>query len=267
VTDPLIDTTVLRSQYSSTAPLAARQQLWRYRTGPTLAETALDLAGLFGTEVVVDVGCGNGVYLAELRRRRHDGPVLGLDLSAGMARASRTYAATAAADAQALPLGDARVDLALCMHMLYHVPDPARAIGELRRVVRPGGMAMVATNGAGHTAEATALITTAVRRVTGAGPEPTWQTGGTGFETGLARTMLSAAFDEVEVHQVGGAAPVPDPAVISGYFASWPPEAIGLSAGPVWDAILAEADRLVAAHFADQPVFTITSRASVLIGR
>ena len=105
-------------------------------------------------ETIVDVGCGNGAYLAELRRRGHTGPVLGLDLSEGMARYSRVHAPTTVADAQALPLRDGSVDIVLSLHLLYHVPNLNQAISELRRVLRPSGTAMVATNEPGHTAEA-----------------------------------------------------------------------------------------------------------------
>ena len=56
---------------------------------------------------------------------------------------------------------------------------------------------------------------------------------------------LAAAFDNVVVHDAGGAFPVLDPAIVVSYLASWPPEALGLRSGPVWDAVLAEMSRLV----------------------
>jgi SAM-dependent methyltransferase len=54
------------------------------------------------------------------------------------------------ADATALPLRDGVADLALAPHMLYHVPEPADALRELRRVTRPGGRVVIVLNGAGH---------------------------------------------------------------------------------------------------------------------
>lgn len=56
----------------------------------------LDLAALGGSETVADADCGNGAYLAELARRGHAGPVLGIDLSAGMLHAARSRAPAAA---------------------------------------------------------------------------------------------------------------------------------------------------------------------------
>src|SRR5689334_21638778 len=149
--DSITSKAVLADQYGTTRRLTARQSLWRLRTGPSLPSVVLDRAGLAGTETIVDVGCGNGTYLAELVHRQHTGPVLGLDRSAAMAQRSSAHAPTAVADAQALPLADDSADVVLCLHMLYHVPNLERAIGELRRVLRPGGAALVTTNGPGHT--------------------------------------------------------------------------------------------------------------------
>jgi SAM-dependent methyltransferase len=127
-------------------------------------------------ESVVDVGCGNGAYLAELARRGFAGRVIGADLSLGMLQASRNAirrareggtavagdaAALVAGDAAALPLRDGSADLTLAMHMLYHVPDPAAAVRELRRVTRPRGRVVVGLNGADHLRELRALIAAA----------------------------------------------------------------------------------------------------------
>jgi SAM-dependent methyltransferase len=48
-------------------------------------------------------------------------------------------AVLAAGDAAVLPLRDQVADLTLAAHMLYHVPDPQTAVGELRRVTRRAG--------------------------------------------------------------------------------------------------------------------------------
>jgi SAM-dependent methyltransferase len=46
-----------------------------------------------------------------------------------------------------IPVGDASFDVVLCLQVLEHVPDPAAAIRELRRVVRPGGRVLLSTHG------------------------------------------------------------------------------------------------------------------------
>jgi SAM-dependent methyltransferase len=252
-------------QYADSSRLAARQLLWSFGSGPSLYEIVLDRAALRGTEVIADIGCGNGRYLSELRRRGHRGTVLGLDLFEAMARAAGTHGATAVADAQALPLADDSVDIAMSLHMLYHVPDIAAAINELRRVVRAGGQAIVATNGEGHTVEAKEILGQAATAVAGIAVDPNWDT--RRFDTRIAERMLAAVFAEVEVIALGGRFPVPDPAILSAYLASWSPKAMGVEAGPVWDATLAEADRIIEARFARDPSFALTSRAAVLIAR
>jgi SAM-dependent methyltransferase len=258
----MIDREVLREQYTDSAHLTARQSLWRLRTGPALYDTVLNLATLRGTETIVDVGCGNGAYLVELHRRGHTGPVLGLDLSEGMARRSSVHARTAVADAQALPLRDGSVDIVLSLHMLYHVPNLSQAISELRRVLRPGGTAMVATNGPGHTAEAKRILAEAARQVADIDVDRDWDT--VRFHPEAAKDLLTTAFDEVDLHELGDSFPVRDPAIVRDYVASWPPEAVGIHAGPVWNDVLAAAGELIAAHFAAHREFLITSRVAVL---
>ena len=121
-----------------------------------MAEEVLSLLALNGTEHILDVGCGNGRYLDQLRKVRHSGPVVGMDLSAGMlsgVKAAYLEQALAQGDAAKLPFRDGCADVALAMHMLYHVPSPERAVAELRRVVRPGGRALVILNGRDGLAE------------------------------------------------------------------------------------------------------------------
>jgi ubiquinone/menaquinone biosynthesis C-methylase UbiE len=47
------------------------------------------------------------------------------------------------ADLSALAMGDASVDLFVCNHVLEHVPDVSRALAEIYRVLRPGGVAIL----------------------------------------------------------------------------------------------------------------------------
>jgi len=47
----------------------------------------------------------------------------------------------------AIPVEDASFDVALCLQVLEHVPDPAAAVRELRRVLRPGGIVLLSTHG------------------------------------------------------------------------------------------------------------------------
>lgn len=87
----LVDRQFLRTvQYRTSANLAARQSIYQFqRPRVDLRAVVLDLARPAGSETVADIGCGNGLYLAELARRGHAGRTLGVDLSAGMLQAAR----------------------------------------------------------------------------------------------------------------------------------------------------------------------------------
>lgn len=71
------------------------------------------------------------------------------------------------ANATALPFEDGSFDAVIAMHMLYHLPDPAKGFAEMHRVLKPGGFLAVTTNGAGNMRELYALTTvSAVRLLT-----------------------------------------------------------------------------------------------------
>jgi ubiquinone/menaquinone biosynthesis C-methylase UbiE len=149
-------------QYRDPSNLNARVSIYRFQQPHVnLWENVLALAQLRGDERVLDVGCGNGAYLGQLERESHRGLVVGMDLSAGMLPEARTRAPRAAlmvGDAQRLPFADDTFDAALAMHMLYHVPDRAAAIAELRRAVRPDGVVLVVTNSVEHLKELDVLV-------------------------------------------------------------------------------------------------------------
>ena len=94
------------------------------------------------TWTALDAGCGPGNYFDGLRRRVPDGAVIALDFTlTQLAETAHRHPSVPLVngDVQALPLADARVDVIVCAHMLYHVPDIPAAIREFRRVLRPGG--------------------------------------------------------------------------------------------------------------------------------
>jgi SAM-dependent methyltransferase len=112
---------------------------------------------------ILEVGCGPGWLWAEGAAGLPRGLRLTLtDLSAGMVDVARERAAVLSpfeavearvADAQALPFPDGAFDVVVANHMLYHVPDPARAVAECARVLRSDGVLMAATNGPRHLRE------------------------------------------------------------------------------------------------------------------
>ncbi|MFJ8634866.1 class I SAM-dependent methyltransferase [Streptomyces sp. NPDC093568] len=95
----------------------------------------------------LDVGCGTGVLSALVASRCHPREVVGCDRSEGFVGAAARATATASgaprfvvADALALPVRDGVFDVAVSGLTLNFVPEPALAVRELARAVRPGGL-------------------------------------------------------------------------------------------------------------------------------
>jgi SAM-dependent methyltransferase len=150
--------------YGNPAKLGARVDLQRrFSVNPTpVADWELGLVDLAGVRQALDVGCGTGAFLLPLARRLVPGgaTVIGLDLAEGTLGQARALLESEGlpveciiGDVEALPFDGGSFDLVLANYMLYHVPDLDRAIAQLRRVLRPGGTLLAASNGEGHMRE------------------------------------------------------------------------------------------------------------------
>ena len=106
---------------------------------------------------VLDVGCGTGLLLAQFASGRADGPRVGLDRTPEMLHVARGRlnagpgpgVPLVVGDAGALPFADGAFAAAVTNSALHHLDDPAAAVRELARVVRPGG-AVVWTDWSGE---------------------------------------------------------------------------------------------------------------------
>lgn len=92
----------------------------------------------------VDVGCGNGAFTELLVERAAPVAVDGIDPSAeqiayAKTRLERAPVKLQVGDAMALPYDDAAFDAAVMALVIFFVPDPAKGVAEMVRVVRPGG--------------------------------------------------------------------------------------------------------------------------------
>ncbi|MFF4899953.1 class I SAM-dependent methyltransferase [Streptomyces sp. NPDC001068] len=112
--------------------------------GPAYAAAVAE-SGLRAGDRVLDAGCGTGRALPPLRAAvGPSGTVLGLDLTPAMLQAAvragrQRDGLLLLADVAALPLRGESLDAVFAAGLIAHLPEPARNLRELARVVRPGG--------------------------------------------------------------------------------------------------------------------------------
>lgn len=85
----------------------------------------------------LEIGCGAGVYAAQIRDLGR--VAVGVDLSAGMLGHARSRLPVARADATRLPVRDASVDAAVAVMVHTDMPGYPAVVREAARVLRPGG--------------------------------------------------------------------------------------------------------------------------------
>ena len=154
---------------------------------------------LTGSEHILDVGFGGGVGLELVRDRVTSGRLFGVDISEEMAqRAERRFAAdpggasvrVLVGDVSALPFADGSFDRAYSVNAVFFWPDPAAGLAEIHRVLRPGGLAVIA----GPTA---AFM---LARIAGLGPAAP------SGPSGVKRIAESVGFVEIRIRRAVGAA-------------------------------------------------------------
>jgi ubiquinone/menaquinone biosynthesis C-methylase UbiE len=155
-------TYLLNKQYQDATNLDARVRLHVLFSRNTYGwpRWCFDHYALPVTARVLEIGCGPAhLWTTNIARLPPSWRITLSDLSRGMldqARLNLGGAAQAAqfafevADAQQLPFEADTFDGVIANHMLYHVPDRAQALSEMRRVLKPGGHVYLATNGLRH---------------------------------------------------------------------------------------------------------------------
>ena len=158
------------AQYADSSKLEARARLLRDFSSAEIgwfSWVARQLHLAPGARIL-DAGCGPGWFWPEAASvLPRDIELTLLDQSQGMVDEAMERCAPlglgslhgVTADAVELPFVDASFDAVIAMHMLYHVADPDAAISEFHRVLRPGGVLLITTNGAENMRELYRLTT------------------------------------------------------------------------------------------------------------
>ena len=127
------------------ARLVCQSAPWRAFAGRVVLPWALQGRLLQGN--VLEIGCGSGAMAAEILRRHPRTRLTATDFDDAMVEvAARRLAefgdraVVRQADATALPFPDGTFDCVVTFLMLHHVLDWERALAEIARVLRPGGM-------------------------------------------------------------------------------------------------------------------------------
>jgi ubiquinone/menaquinone biosynthesis C-methylase UbiE len=159
---------LLSSQYKTAANLNARIRLHELYSTNRYGwfRWLFDRLDLPARATVLEVGCGPGtLWLENLARVPEGWDVTLTDLSPGMVEEARSNLQGSGrgfkfrqTDAMSIPYPDGSFDAVLSMFMLYHVPDRGKAIGEMRRVLKPHGKLYVATLGSMHMYEVYELL-------------------------------------------------------------------------------------------------------------
>jgi SAM-dependent methyltransferase len=116
--------------------------LFMGRYSRTLAEQLCDAAGVAPGDSALDVGCGPGALTAALVGRLGAGAVLACDPSPSFRAACADRCPGVRIEegrAESIPFESGIVDHALAQLVLHFVSEPEQAVGEMARVVRPGG--------------------------------------------------------------------------------------------------------------------------------
>ena len=224
------------AQYSTDKNLAARIALQSHGINPiSWPEWYWNQIDLSKTRTILDAGCGNGLLWEEgTSRVEARAEMTLLDQSPGMLSAARERVGRAGGvwqfvegSVEALPFDDDSFDLVMANHMLYHSSDIPRAIGELARVVRAGGVVAASTNGLGHMRQLREWVSECGMDGAIASTDPGAVCGlsvlrahvrSFGLENGA--DLLGANFESVELHRQDDAIEVRDVDLVLNYVRS-----------------------------------------------
>ncbi len=213
------------SQYATEKNLSARIQLHKkYSTNPIdypiwIFDRMLED---FPQDAnIIEFGCGNALIWTSNIHRIPEGWTITLtDLSQGMLDDAKQNLGEfadrfnfKAVDIQDAPFEDNQADVIMANFMLYHVPDRAKAIRELRRILKADGILHTVTLGPNHMKEHLQLITKVV-------PHYEWTSEQVTFQSDNATEELGAQFKTITAIPYDSNLRITDAAPVVEYLAS-----------------------------------------------
>ncbi len=148
----MYDTTLAKDEFQKWSKSYDKSILQLLLFGPSHRAIIRRLKARFGDRPfkVLDVGCGTGVFGERMRSALPQAEVWGIDLVSGMLDKGRARFQAHAGriipiqgDSERLPFANGAFDVVTCCNSFHHYPDQARAVGEMKRVLAPGGDLML----------------------------------------------------------------------------------------------------------------------------
>ncbi|MBS3152876.1 methyltransferase domain-containing protein [Candidatus Woesearchaeota archaeon] len=142
-----------KENYRDFGNLKTRKNFYSKYCNPLInsKEEVFKLLNIKGNEKILDVGCGNGDFLAYIEDKGCSGEMIGVDISKGMIEEAKKLnidkpISFITANAEDLPFINECFDIVVCKHILYHLNSIEKGINEIYRVLKNGGYLCVTLN-------------------------------------------------------------------------------------------------------------------------
>jgi ubiquinone/menaquinone biosynthesis C-methylase UbiE len=148
---------LVRNQYKNQSKLMLRKKYNSFmKPLISIDKEIIKLVKNMQPSSILDVGCGNGDLLIGIRKSHYNKLLTGIDLSKGMLKSGieenkkrKLNINFICGDAEKLPFDSSTFDLIISKHMLYHLPNPKKAINEMHRCLKQNGHLIITLNAKG----------------------------------------------------------------------------------------------------------------------